>query len=57
MDFFSQPRNLGGYYPTENTINSLINENLGLAYVIQHYCHWDEVNERDIFVSYSKEKL
>jgi hypothetical protein len=57
LDFFRQPKNLGGYFPTENVISSLIAESIGLVYVIRNHCHWDEVNERDIFVSYSKQKL
>ncbi|WP_326512489.1 hypothetical protein [Clostridium intestinale] len=57
LDFFCQPKDLGGYFPTENVISSLIAKEMGLVYVVRHYCNWDEVNERDIFVSYSKEKL
>ncbi len=57
LDFFCQPQNLGGYFPTENGISSLIAESIGLVYIIRNHCYWDEVNERDIFVSYSKQKL
>lgn len=57
LDFFRQSKELGDYYPTENLITTLVNESIGLIYLIRHYSHWNEEEERDIFICYSSQKI
>lgn len=36
----------------KNIYLSKVNESIGLIYLIRHYSHWNEEEEKDIFICY-----
>lgn len=54
IDLLNQPMNLGHYFPTERTLETLIQENIGIAFFQPYYYEEDiTANERTVIVYYS----
>jgi len=57
INLFNQPKELGSYYPTDNIISSLIEQDAAIVYIRRDFWENNSLEERDIMVSYSPWKI
>lgn len=57
LDFFIQPEEMGNFYPTYNFAEYMILQDVGIMYLLKHYYYWNREHERNVFVSYSAQRI